>query len=305
MIQGTPTNENVETPPAEGATGPGGATGDGGLLPDDPAEAIDAVGTWAEEFGPKLLAALAILVIGYFLARLVTAAVKKALGRTHIDPTLTIFVGNLVYAIAITFVVVAAISKVGVETTSFVAILGAAGFAVGFALQGSLSNFAAGVMLLIFRPFRVGDLIEAGGAMGTVQEISIFTTILNTLDNRRVIVSNSSITDGNIINYSTNDTRRVDMTFGIGYGDDIPKAMEVLTRVVKSHPKVLAEPEPDVAVCELGDSSVNFVVRPWCRPDDYWTVYFDIHRMVKMELDAEGISIPFPQRDVHLYQATS
>jgi small conductance mechanosensitive channel len=218
------------------------------------------------------------------------------------DETLAKFLVALTRITLLTLVIIAAITALGVEPVSFVAVLGAAGLAVGMALQGSLSNFAAGVMLIIFRPFNVGDYVEAGGSAGVVQEIRIFSTILNTPDNKKVILPNSTVTGGNIVNYSANDTRRVDMVFGIGYDDDIKAAKEILEQIVAADNRVLKDPAPKIAVSELADSSVNFVVRPWVKTEDYWNVYFDITEKVKLTFDEKGISIPFPQTDVHLHQ---
>jgi small conductance mechanosensitive channel len=201
-----------------------------------------------------------------------------------------------------TFVIVAAIGTLGVQTTSFVAVLGAAGLAVGFALQGSLSNFAAGVMLIVFRPFKAGDYVEAGGTAGSVQEVSIFTTVMKTPDNKKVIIPNSQITGGSITNYSAMETRRVDMVFGIGYGDNIKQAKDTLEQILAADERILKDPAPTIAVSELADSSVNFVVRPWVKTADYWAVYFDLTEKVKLTFDEKGISIPFPQQDVHMHQ---
>jgi small conductance mechanosensitive channel len=198
-------------------------------------------------------------------------------------------------------VVIVALSKLGIQTTSFIAIIGAAGLAVGLALQGSLANFAAGVMLIIFKPFKVGDFISAGGAMGTVEEIQIFNTILNAPDNRCIIVPNSKVTGDNITNFSGITKRRIDLVFGISYTDDMRKAKEILLKVVTSDPRVLKDPKPVVAVSELADSSVNLVCRPWVNPSDYWDVYFDTVEKGKAELEKNGITIPFPQSDVHLH----
>lgn len=200
------------------------------------------------------------------------------------------------------FTVIAALSKFGVQTASFVAVLAAAGLAVGLALQGLLANFASGVLLLIFRPFKAGDFIEAGGAQGVVQEISIFTTVLNSLDNRKIIIPNSGVTGGNITNFTANAARRVDLVAGISYTADMAKAKEVIQGMLAEQPKVLKDPAPTVEVVELADSSVNLVVRPWCKTSDYWDVYFSVTQAIKEALDAAGIAIPFPQRDVHLFQ---
>ncbi len=198
------------------------------------------------------------------------------------------------------FVAIAALSRLGVETTSLVAVIGAAGLAVGLALQGSLSNFAAGVLLIIFKPFRVGDFVEVAGAKGMVQEIQIFTTVLHSPDNVRIIIPNSQVTGANIINYTANDRRRVDLVIGISYGDDIAKAKQVITSVLLSDKRVMRDPAPVVAVLGLGDSSVNIAVRPWVKADDYWPTYFDLTENIKVSLEQNGLTIPFPQRDIHI-----
>ena len=253
------------------------------------------------EYGPSVIGALAILVIGYFAARILTALVRRALTRASVDETLVKFAGNIAQMGLMVLVVIAALEQLGVNTTSFAAILAAAGLAVGLAFQDSLSNFASGVLVIVFRPFSVGDYVEAGGVSGTVEEVQIFTTVLRTPDNKRVIVGNSAVTAGSITNYSANPTRRVDMTFGIGYSDDIPKAEKIFKEIMETHELVLEDPEPMVRLHELGDSSVNFVVRPWVKTGDYWPVYWDITRAVKLAFDAQGVSIPFPQRDVHVF----
>ena len=265
---------------------------------------LDKLTDFAVEFGPKLAAAVVTVFVGWIIARIVANVFRKLLRASRIDETLTAFTGHVVYGAIMAFAVVAGLGRLGVETTSFVAIIGAATFAVGFALQGSLSNFAAGVMMMIFRPLRVGDLVDAGGVHGIVEEIGIFATVINTLDNKRVIVSNASITDQNIVNYSANGKIRIDMVFGIGYGDDVDRARETLLSILQADQRVLADPAPAVELLELGDSSVNLACRPFVDPQHYWDVWFDTHRAVKKTFDAEGISIPFPQRDVHLFQAS-
>jgi small conductance mechanosensitive channel len=202
-------------------------------------------------------------------------------------------------------VVISALGQIGVNTTSFAAIIGAAGLAIGFALQGSLSNFAAGVMLIIFRPFKAGDFVEAGGVAGVVEDVQVFATVIRTGDNKEITVPNSSITNGSITNYSAKPTRRVDMVFGIGYGDDIKQAKQILHDLVAADPRILADPPVTIAVSELADSSVNFVCRPWVNSGDYWPVLFDITENVKLEFDKNGISIPFPQTDVHVHQQSA
>jgi len=253
-------------------------------------------------YGLKVLAALLILIVGRIVANTVAGGARKAMQKAKVDVNLIGFVAGLVRFSIIAFTIIAMLSKLGVQTTSFVAVLGAAGLAVGLALQGSLSNFASGVLLLTFRPFKKGDYIEAGGTSGSVFEISVFTTVLHTPDNKKVIVPNAQVTGSVIINYSANDTRRVDLVASIGYGDDIGKAREVLQRIVSSHASVLQDPAPVIEVAELADSSVNLIVRPWAKTADYWRVYWDLTEAIKLEFDREGISIPFPQTDVHLFQ---
>ena len=254
------------------------------------------------QFGLPIVYAFVILIAGRIIAGWGASVTRKTLRASKTDEALVRFLANMVKLAVLAFAVIAALSRVGIQTASFVAVLGAAGLAVGLALQGSLSNFAAGVMILIFKPFGLGDLIEAGGKLGIVEEIGIFTTTLNSLDNQKIIVPNSVVTGGVITNVNGNPTRRVDLTAGISYTDDIGKAEGVLRSVVDNHPHVLQDPKADVFVSELADSSVNFVVRPWCKPEHYWDVYFGVTRKIKEELDAAGISIPFPQRDVHLHQ---
>ncbi len=253
-------------------------------------------------YGVKLLAALAIFIIGRWLAKLIRNVVEKLMTKRAVEPTIISFSCNLIYTTIVVFVVIAAISKLGVQTTSFIAVLGAAGLAIGLALQGSLANFAAGFLLIIFHPFKAGDLIEAAGMTGTVSEISIFTTTLKTPDNKVIIIPNSGIMGGTITNYSTMPTRRVDLSVGVGYNDDLKKVRQVLDDLISKEGRILKDPAPMVAVAELADSSVNFTVRLWVNSADYWGVYFDMTEAVKLRFDEEGISIPFPQQDVHMYQ---
>ncbi|MGS2724742.1 mechanosensitive ion channel family protein [Porticoccus sp. GXU_MW_L64] len=264
-------------------------------------ELIETATNMAIEWAPKLVAALVILFVGMWVAKKIRGGMRKVMGNKDVDPAVAGFVSSLCYYGIVAFVVIAALSKVGVAATSFVAILGAAGLAVGLALQGSLSNFASGVLILIFKPFRIGDFVELAGTSGAVKEITIFTTELATPDNKKVIVPNSAAMGGNIVNYSAHDTRRVDMVFGIGYGDDIDKARNIIKAILEADQRVLADPAPAVAVAELADSSVNFNVRPWVATADYWGVYNDVHEQVKKRFDAEGISIPFPQQDVYMH----
>lgn len=252
-------------------------------------------------YGLNLVAAVLIFIIGKWIAGILTSIIAKLMTKANVDATLVGFVKNLSYVGLMTFVVIAALGKLGIQTTSFVAIIGAAGLAVGLALQGSLANFAAGVILILFKPFKVGDFIIAGGEMGTVKEIQIFNTILAHPDNRKVIVPNAQVTGGTITNFSAIENRRVDLVFGISYNDDIKKAKEALERAIAAEPRILKDPKPVIAVSELADSSVNLVCRPWVKPGDYWDVYFSVTERGKIELEKSGITIPFPQRDVHMY----
>ncbi|HDS01620.1 MAG TPA: mechanosensitive ion channel [candidate division Zixibacteria bacterium] len=265
----------------------------------------DKVVDIATVYGAKIIGAILILILGRIAVGIIANAIRRAMVRSEADPTLTKFLVALTKIALFTFVVIAAIATLGVQTASFVAVLGAAGLAIGFALQGSLANFASGVMLIVFRPFKAGDYIEAAGVAGSVEEIHIFNTILKSPDNRKIIIPNSQVTGGSITNYSAKDTRRVDMVFGIGYDDDIKKAKQIMEQIVSEDSRVLKDPAPTIAVSELGDSSVNFVCRPWVKTSDYWAVLFDIHEKVKLAFDEKGISIPFPQTDVHLYQETA
>jgi len=253
-------------------------------------------------WGLKVVAALAILVIGNWLAKKLTAVFVKMMERNDIDVTLTKFLKNIIYYALLTAVVIAAAGQLGINTTSFLTVVGAAGLAIGLALKDSLANFSAGVMLIFFRPFKVGDVVNVAGETGSVEEITIFNTVMNTPDNQRKIIPNGIVASGTITNITANDTRRIDMVFGIGYEDDIKAAEQLLIDIVKTEAKVLSEPEPTVAVSELADSSVNFVVRPWVKTDDYWDVKFSLTEKIKLAFDEAGISIPFPQQDVHMHQ---
>jgi small conductance mechanosensitive channel len=250
----------------------------------------------------NIVIAAAILFGGIWLSKQAKKYIVVIMERRNVDALLASFSSNIVYVALVAFVVIAALSKLGIQTTSFVAIIGAAGLAVGLALQGSLANFASGVMIIAFRPFKVGDFIEAGGVAGVVEGIQIFSTQMRTGDNKQIIVPNSNITGSNITNYSAKDTRRVDMIFGVGYGDDIKKTKDVLTELIERDDRILKDPAPLVAVSALADSSVNFVVRPWVKSADYWGVMFDFTEAVKLRFDEEGISIPYPQQDVHLHK---
>lgn len=253
-------------------------------------------------FGINIAMAIVIYIVGKIVVGILINLLGKILSKSKYDSMLVEFLQSIAKAILMLFVIIASLDQLGVDTTSLAAILAAAGLAIGLSLQGSLSNFASGVMLLVFRPFKAGDYVDAGGASGTVKSIGIFTTLMVTPDNKEVIVPNGAIYSGNIINYSAKDTRRVDLVFGIGYGDDLKKAKQILEEMCKNDPRILEEPAPQVAVSELGDSSVNFVVRPWVNSGDYWGVKFDMTEAVKLRFDQEGISIPFPQMDVHVHK---
>ena len=265
-------------------------------------ELIKEIQTIFTAYGLIVLGALATLVIGIWIAKWLAKKSSKLLDKRSVDPTLTKFATSLLKITLIIFVIISAISQIGIETTSFIAIIAAAGLAIGFALQGSLSNFASGVMLIIFKPIKVGDYIEGGGAAGSVETIGIFVTTLVTPDNKVIYIPNSTLTGSNIVNYSVKDTRRVDMVFGIGYSDDIDKAKSTIQSVLESDSRILKDPAPKIVVSELADSSVNFNVRPWVNSADYWGVYFDITEQIKKKFDEQNISIPFPQRDIHMYQ---
>lgn len=251
----------------------------------------------------RIVLALLVLIIGRWVAKLVRKATRNVLNRKSVDPTIVSFVENLVYVALMVFVILAALGKLGIQTASFVAIIGAAGLAIGLALQGSLSNFAAGFLLIIFRPFKVGDYIEGGGTAGVVEHISIFTTQLNSPDNKTIIIPNAKLSGDNIINYSTKETRRVDMVFGVSYADDIEKVKRIIKSVVDDDSRILTDPPVTIRVVALADNSINFAVRPWVKSSDYWNVYFDLNETLKNRFDTEGVSIPFPQRDVHLIQS--
>ena len=260
--------------------------------------ATEAVASWA----PKAAGAVAVLVFGWIFAGWIRTAAKKGLKRSPVDDILIPFLSGVIYVLAIAVVAVTALGVLGINTASFVAVLGAAGLAIALAFQGTFSNFAAGIMLLTFRPFRVGDLVELSGGTGRVKEVGIFSCILNTLDNVQIQIPNSDIFGSTIKNYSANDTRRIDLVMGVSYDDDLGVAARTCMDTISADPRVLADPEPVVAVHELGDSSVNLVVRPWVKAEDYWDTRWDLTRGLKENLEAAGCSIPFPQRDVHMYQ---
>jgi small conductance mechanosensitive channel len=251
-------------------------------------------------YAMPLFWALLVLVIGRLLAKLVTQMVRGAMTRAKIDETLISFTASVTYIALMAFVVIAAVGKLGVETTSFAALLAAAGLAVGLALQGSLANFASGVILILFRPFKAGDFVEAGGVSGIIEEIHIFNTNIRSADNKQIIVPNGHITGSNIVNYSAKDTRRIDMVIGVSYRDDLKKVRTLLEAVLNEDARVLSDPAPVIGLLELGESSINFAVRPWVATGDYWPVLFALQEEIKLRFDREGISIPFPQRDLHI-----
>lgn len=248
------------------------------------------------EYSPNVITALVILIVGLFIISLIVKTTKKVMTKRGVDETLQKFLANLLSWILKILLFVSVIAKLGVETTSFAAILAAAGLAIGLALQGSLSNFAGGALIMIFKPIKVGDLVEAQGELGVVKEIEIFTTKLIGLSNKEIIIPNGALSNGNIINYTSMGTRRVDLVFGVSYDADIKQTKDVLMNIITSHPKTLKDPNPSVTVLELADSSVNFAVRPWCKTEDYWDVYFDVTERAKYDLDSAGIEIPYPHQ---------
>lgn len=255
---------------------------------------------WLQTNTLSLLLALAIFIIGRWVASAIASLTSKALKKAKVDAILVDFLSGIVKAALVLVVIVAALGQLGIDTTSLIALIGAAGIAVGLALKDSLQNFASGVMLIIFRPFRSGDFIEAGGVVGVVEKITVFSTTLRTADNKEIIVPNGGIYGGTITNYSARPTRRVDMVFGIGYDSDLRKAKQILADLIAADSRVLPDPEPVIAVGELADSSVNILVRPWVNSADYWPFYWDMQEKVKLTFDEQGISIPFPQMDVHI-----
>ena len=256
----------------------------------------DLVAAW----GLKVIAAIAIFIIGRWIAQGVRRVVRRVMEKAEVDPIIIGFTASIAYIALLAFVVIAALGQLGIQTTSFIAILGAAGLAIGLALQGSLANFAAGFLMIIFRPFKVGDFIEGAGVAGVVEAIQIFTTTLKTGDNKLIIIPNAKLSGDNIINYSAQETRRVDMTVGVAYDADLSRVKEILKEIVSKDERVLSDPEPMIAVAELADSSVNLVVRAWVKTADYWGVKFDATETIKKRFDEEGIGIPFPQRDIHI-----
>lgn len=258
------------------------------------------------EVGPgiavQLISAILVFVIGKWVAGKLSGGMRKVMAKREVDPVLIGFLSSLAYYVLIVLVAIAAIGQLGVQTTSFIALVGAAGLAVGFALQGALSNFASGVLLIIFRPFKVGDFIDAGGTMGIVEEIGILVTEMRTPDNKKVIAPNSSIMGAVITNFSAKDTRRVDLVYGVSYEDDLDKVIALIKEVLSEDKRILEDPAPTIGVLAHSDSSIDIAVRPWVNKADYWDVFFHLNLEMKKRFDAAGVTIPFPQRDVHLFQ---
>ena len=266
-------------------------------------ELIQIAQGWLITYGLRLLMSILLFVVGRWIANVITKTVHAVMERTKVDPTLTNFATSLLYYSLVALVIIAALNNIGIDTTSVIAVFGAATLAIGLALQDSLNNFASGVMIIMFRPYKVNDLIEVTGVFGRVDEVRIFNTLLTTLDHKQVIIPNGAIMAGNITNYSAKGFVRIDLVFGIGYADDLLKAKKILLDILTSYDRILQAPAPTVTVLELGDSSVNFAVRPYASAEDYWDVHFHVTEQVKLRLDEAGISIPYPQRDVHLFQA--
>jgi small conductance mechanosensitive channel len=262
---------------------------------------ITVVEQYITQYGLNIATALVVFIIGKFVVKILKSALNKGLLRAKVDKTVAGFVSNIVYGLALTFVIIASLGELGIETSSLAAIIAAAGLAVGLALQSSLSSFAAGVMIILFKFFKNGDFVEIAGTAGIVEDVHIFSTILKTGDNKTIIIPNASIISNNITNYSAKPTRRLDLVFGCGYDDDIKAVKKLLTKIVLADERILKEPEAVVAVLELADSSINFAVRPWVKTADYWSVKFDLNEKVKLEFDKAGFSIPYPQRDVHVH----
>ncbi len=255
--------------------------------------------------GKAILLALIIFVVGKWIAGAIRNKLRSTMEKRKVDPALVSFGTSIVYYLLMIAVILAAVQQIGFQTTSLVAIIGAAGLAVGLSLQGALSNFAAGVLIIMFRPFKIGDFIDAGGQAGVVQEIGVLVTIMKTPDNKKIIQPNSAIMSGAIVNVTANDTRRVDMTVGVSYSDDLDKVQNIILDVLNADSRILQDPAPQVVVAEMADSSVNFNVRPWCATGDYWGVFFDFQKNIKQRLDKEGVSIPFPQQDVYMHQVAN
>ena len=263
---------------------------------------MEKVYTLLTLYGLRVVSAIAIFVIGRWVAKAIVRIIERLMVKREVDATLVSFVSNLGYVALLAFVIIAALNNLGIQTASFIAVVGAAGLAIGLALQGSLSNFAAGILMIIFRPFKVGDYVEGAGVAGTVESIQIFTTQLTTPDNKTIIIPNSKISGDNIVNYSTKEFRRVDLTFGIDYGDDIDQARQIIMDIITNDARVQKDPEPVVVVSELADSRVSLTTRAWAKTADVWNIFFETTEKVKKAFDAQDITIPFPQRDVHIYE---
>ncbi|MEL0063501.1 MAG: mechanosensitive ion channel domain-containing protein [Gammaproteobacteria bacterium] len=266
---------------------------------------VDMAVGLAMSYGPKLILAILTLIVGLWIINAFCRGVDKGFEKSSMEPTLRRFLNSLIGVGLKALLLISVASMVGIETTSFIAVLGAAGLAVGLALQGSLANFAGGVLLLIFRPYKVGDFVDAGGHAGTVSSIEIFNTVLKTADNKTIIIPNGAVSSGSITNFSTESTRRVDLVFGIGYDDDMKKAKSILQGLIEADERILKDPAPVIVVSNLGDSAVDITTRSWVNSGDYWGVYFDLVENGKEAFDANGISIPYPQTDVHLHQSSS
>ncbi len=260
----------------------------------------ETVTEYITTYGLQVVAAIVIFVVGRWAAKIISNIIGRIMTKSKVDQTLVDFAENFSYVALMVAVVIAALDKLGVDTASFAVIIGAAGLAIAFALKGTLGNFASGIMLIVFKPFKCGDFIKVAGQAGAVQSIQMFNTILHSPDNVKIIVPNSQVTDGNIVNYTANNARRIDLTIGVSYGDDLKKTKQILNTILTEEKRVLAEPASTVAVAELADSSVNFVVRPWVKTADYWDVKFALTEKIKNTLDENQISIPFPQRDIHM-----
>lgn len=263
---------------------------------------IDNIANLATTYGLKLILAILVLIIGLIVIRSITRGATRLMKKRNVDDSLVPFLRSMISVSLKVLLIISIMTMVGIQMTSFIAVIGAAGLAVGLALQGTLQNFAGGVIILLFKPYKVGDYITTQGHSGTVKEIQIFTTILTTPDNQTIIIPNSPIATNSLTNYSTQDTRRVDFTFGIGYQDDIDKARSIINGIINNDDRIMKDPEPMIKVSNLGDSSVDLATRVWVKSGDYWNVFFDMNEKVKKTFDSEGISIPFPQQDVHLYK---
>lgn len=292
------------------ASGSAGAAGEGGagaspILSGSIHEITNRLSTLVAQYGLNLIGALAIFLVGRWVAKSVSSLLSKALTKAKVDATLVPFIDNLAYTGMLVFIIIAALARLGVQTASVVAVLGAAGLAVGLALQGSLANFASGVLLLVLKPFRVGDFVEISGVSGTVQAIHVFNTVLNDPNNIRVIVPNGQVTSGNILNYTINGARRIDLTASVSYDDDLRQARQVIENVLAADARILPDPAPVVAVKEMAASSINFAVRPWVKVQDYWAVYFDLTEKLKVAIEENGMTIPFTQQEITIKTAAA